>query len=98
MTLRLPIPAAENMIYVIIRSQNVMTITDIESFPLPPTERIRTLFRKSQECVMELICEKPTYSFKHLAVFLEKLLSTTDRITPILVFAVSANRIFVTTP
>ena len=28
-------------------------------------------FRKSLECVLELICEKPTYSFKRRAVFLK---------------------------
>ena len=36
-------PAAQNMIYVIIQSQIVMTITDINSVPKPSTERIRTL-------------------------------------------------------
>ena len=36
-------PAARIMIYVIIKSQIVMTITDMEFVPLSSTDRIRTL-------------------------------------------------------
>ena len=36
-------PVAQNMIYIIIQNQIVMTITDIESVSLLSTERIRTL-------------------------------------------------------
>ena len=43
-------------------------------------------FRKSQEGGMELICGKPTYPFKHLAVFPKWLLSTTDRVIQFLTF------------
>ena len=54
-------------------------------------------FRKSSEHVLEPICGKPTSSFKPLAVFLKQLLSTTDRNIPILEFADTGNRIFITT-
>ena len=42
LNLRLPSTAAQNMIYAIIQNQIVMTITDIESAPLPSTECIHT--------------------------------------------------------
>ena len=47
---------------------------------------------------MELICGKPTYSFKRLAVFPKKLLSTTDGVLQILAFAVTGNWILITLP
>ena len=43
LTLHLPTPAAQKLIYVIIQSQTVITFTDIESVPPLSTERIRTL-------------------------------------------------------
>ena len=72
-----------------------MTITDIDSVPLPSTERIRTV---SGNPFMELICEMPTYSFKSLTVFLKQLLSTTDRVTQIPAPADTGNRIFIKLP
>ena len=47
---------------------------------------------------MQLMCGKPTQSFKRQAVFLKQLLSTTDRIIPILALADTGNQIFITTP
>ena len=49
LTLRLPITAAQKTIQVINQGQIVRTITDIESVPLPSTERIRTLSENPEE-------------------------------------------------
>ena len=45
---------------------------------------------------MELICRKPTYFFKRLAVFPKKLLSTTVGVKQLLAFADTGNWILIT--
>ena len=47
---------------------------------------------------MEMICKKPTYTFKRLGVFPKQLLSSTDRIILTLAFTDTGNRIFIQTP
>ena len=46
---------------------------------------------------LELISGKPTYSFERLAVYTKELMSTTDRVMPILAFVYTGNWIFITT-
>ena len=45
-------PSAQNMIYVIIQSRFVLTVTDIDSIPVPSTERKRTLSGKTKNVLL----------------------------------------------
>ena len=57
LALRLPTAAAQNIIYIIIQSQIVMTITRIESVPVPSTECTRTLSGNSRNVLWNWYAE-----------------------------------------
>ena len=95
LTLRASTPAARSMIYVIIQSRILMTITDIE-FLICPTTMYGThtyTFRKSlEELNMELIGERPRLFFKLLTVFQRQPSIITDWLILNLARADTGNR------